>query len=300
VAHLDADALWAARAAEQLLKPLLDLEHVRHERKKFHDAAGFDMIDDVHAVTLYGDQFTPGQGVVIIHADVDEPPIAKLLAGQPDYKESEYAGRKVYSWTDRHHGGPHALIGCVYPRPRSSSASPVQSDVAARGRESLLLISHRRADLEKALDVLDGKTPCLADDDPLLAGENQGTASVQKAVVTIGARGLAEATLPLKSPVVRQCEILNLAVGEDSAEAHVAGRLVAKNNESAADIERVLQGVLAMGRLAGDSDKDLQKVMKTAGVSLEGKTVTFHWHGQAVDVVRAAQEQWIKKQLHQQ
>lgn len=293
--HLDVDGLWATRTTEQLLKPLADLEHVQRERKKFRDALGFDMIDDIHAVTLYGDQFTEGQGVVLIRADVDEGRIAGFLAKQPDYEPTEYTGRKLHAWTDRHHGKKGTLFGCIYRAADSAPASSSETD--APKSKTLLVVSRNRNDVQKALDVLDGRIASLEVGNPLLAGRAESENASQTPIVTIGARGLAEAAMPLRSPVLRHCEVLNLLVGERGDDVYVSGRLVAKSDQSAADVRQVLDGVLAMGRLAGDSNKELQKVIKMAEVSAEGRIVTVQWHGQAADVVRAAREQWINKHL---
>ncbi|HLA84415.1 MAG TPA: hypothetical protein VJL29_06450 [Thermoguttaceae bacterium] len=283
VAHLDVDALRTTQAAEQYLKPLLAKERAQAGLQKLREAGGFDLAADLHGVTLYGTRFEPRRGVVIFHADAVETRLVAFLETQPDYKTTEYGRHAVHSWTDRH-SGSHTVIGCLY-RPGKSSDESVQEPL-------LVLIAHNPSDMRRAIDVVDGKAASLdGDDSPLVAGAEQ-RASKKPVVVMLGAGGLAEAALPLKSPVLRQCDMLNVVLGETDGEAFLACRLAAKSDEGAKNIEQVVQGLLAMGRLAGDANENLKKVLETVELSLDGKTVELRWHGQAADVVHAARTQW--------
>ena len=270
IAHLDVDTLWASQTGSELLKPLFDTTRAKTEMKKLRDATGFDLRDGLHGITLYGHEFKPRCGVILVSADARVTTIVEFLAKQPDYQTNKYHGRTVYSWTDRLHGN-HRVLASIY--------GPV-------GRTSLIVIAHQRKELEQALDVLEGKAPRFSQSGSPLVAEGKQLAENRPLIITLGASGLADVKLPFRSPVVRQCDRFLLEIGETKGEAFMAAQLTAKTDESAAEMGRVVDGLLAMGRLAGDTNEELNTILDDVKLSVDGKTVTLKWHGQVTDVVR--------------
>jgi hypothetical protein len=286
VVHLDVDALWKTDVADQFIKPLLSKDRVQRELKNIHAAIGVDPTKDLYGATLYGINFKPKQGVLLIRAGLKTEAFEAFLAKQPDYKTSDYHGHQLHSWTDKHHGHKGTVIACVFNTAKSSETRGVQ-----------LVIAHRMADMKQGLDVLEGRSPNLADSKSPLVSELTDVIGKEKPVVVIGVRGLDKAALPFKSPVVRQCDRAAVALGEHDGELTLHGQITAKSQASAADMQEVIEGLAALGRLAADKNKELRKVLSAVDVSHEGKTVTVEWHGLFTDVVFAVQQEWFKRQF---
>ena len=271
VVHVDVDLLRASQAAERFIGPWLASERVQRELAKLRQAIGTDPTRDLHAVTFCGDRLRPNRGAMIVHADVQPGPLVAFLATQPDYRTGNHRTHTIYTWTGRRRGHEHTVNACLFD-------------------SSLVVSARERGDLEKALDVLDGKAANLAGSgSPLLAE------APAAAVVQIRAHRLAEASLPFKSPLVHQTELLNIDLGEDHGEAFFHGRVVARSEQSAADIRRVVEGLIAMFRLVHDSDKDAKTVLAAVELNVEQRTVEVRWRGQVEDLIRIIRTQWVNK-----
>ncbi|NLE37323.1 MAG: hypothetical protein GX621_04795 [Pirellulaceae bacterium] len=286
VAHLDIDALRSTQAAEQFLKPLLASDRAQRELKNIREAIGVDLTEDLHGATVYGSSFEPRRGIVVARVNLIESVFLGFLAKQPDHRTAKYRNHELHSWTDPHHKG--TLFACVCKPPNDATATSGQI-------LSLAVVAHHQADMHKALDVLDGESPNLAESETPLAAEIRAATGADKPVATIGVRGLGKADLPLKSPIVRQCETLAVALGEDDGRVVLHARLVADSEAAAADMENVVRGLVALGRLSAESNEAMRTVLDAVALSVEQRAVVLEWRGYALDVLQAAQQEWMKR-----
>ncbi|HBO42570.1 MAG TPA: hypothetical protein DD670_01270 [Planctomycetaceae bacterium] len=288
LAHLDVEALRTTQAADQFLKPWLTSDRAGRELKNIREAIGIDLTNDLHGATLYGVPFEPRRGVVVARANLIESVFVGFLANQPDHKIAKYRNHELHSWTDPHHKG--TLFACVCQPPKDEAAPSAQAG-------SLVVIAHHQADMHKALDVLDGTSPNLAESKSPLASEIRAATESSRPIVTIGVCGLGKADLPLKSPVVRQCETLAMALGEDDGRVVLHARLVADSEAAAADMENVVRGLVALGRLSAESNEAMRKVLDAVTLSIEQRAVVMKWRGYVLDVLQASQQEWIKHNM---
>ena len=271
IAHLDFDALRASATVRMFAKPWLATDRVQRELAKIRDTIGLDPTEDLHSATHWGSEPKDGRGVLLIAAEVDRQRLEAFLAKQPDYATDTYEGHAIHRWT-HHHGrrGDVTVHGC-FP---------------AAG---LLVFGRDPGDLKAAVDVLDGRGANLAAADSSLTGPAPvGT------VLDLRATGLAEADLPLKSPILRLSKLLRVAVGEHEGTAFVEARLVAKSEEHAPPMRDVMVGAVAFAKLYCNDNEEALNILDVIDVTLQGPTVTLSWQGKAADVVRVIGRQIIK------
>jgi len=271
VAHVDFDALRASTTVRAITGPWLATDRVRRELAKIRDTVGLDPTEDLHGLTFYGPEPVEGRGVALVTAEVDRARLETFLAEQPDYAAAPYEKHVIHSWT--HH------------RPR-------RADVTIHGclpDVGLVLFSQDLGDLRAAVDVLDGRRPNLAaGDSPLKGAARPGT------ILDLRAAGLAEAKLPLKSPILRLSELLTVALGEQQSTAFVEARLVARSEQNASDMRDVVAGAIAFARLYCDGNDAALDILDAIRVESEARTVTLTWEGQARQVLKVAGQQWMR------
>jgi len=271
IAHVDFEALRASPTVRSFARPWLATEHVQRELTKIRGRVGLDPTKDLHGATFWGRVPKDGRGVALVSAEMDRARLEEFLADQSDYAASIYEGHTIHSWT--HHHGRHG-------------------DVTVHGcfpSAGLVVFGRDQGDLKAAVDVVDGRRPNLTSSDSLL----KGTARVGT-VLDLRAAGLAEAELPLKSPILRLSELLQLAVGEHDETAFVEARVVARSEEHALHMRDVMVGIVAFAKLYSSDNEEALGILDTIEVKSEEATVTFVWQGQAADVVRVVGRQIIK------
>jgi hypothetical protein len=89
------------------------------------------------------------------------------------------------------------------------------------------------------------------------------------------AEGLADARLPSKSPVVKQCEAMAMVVGEYGGESFMVTRLTAKSAEAAEQISKVLEGLGAMAALHSEDFPEVMDVIQSVDVDVDDRMVAL-------------------------
>ncbi len=264
VVHVDVDAMrestlvqriydkviQEAPEAEQHLRNVTDLvEHL-----------GIDLTRDLHGITAYGSVVGKPEGVFLVDANFDEKSLLEKADQAPDHQVTTHGAYQVHSWTDakgkRHE---HPMAGTVY--------------------KNLLIFAPAAAQVNAALDVLDGKSPALAGkSSPLTAKVPAGT------LVLIRAIGLSDAKLPWKSPLVTQSESFGVAIGEQGGKVCFEGMLTAKSKETAEQAKAVVEGARSMAELQHGQDAEAAKLIKAVKVSVADTALSVEFSASADDV----------------
>jgi hypothetical protein len=228
---------------------------------KARDEWGMDPRTDLHGMTFYGSQIGKHEGILILKADVDQKKLEEKAEKAPEHKASKHGDVTLHSWIDRHDKRhEHRVWGAFF-----------KSDV--------LVFAASEDELKKALDVLAGKAPSLEGKDSPLAGK-----APEGATVVARLTGLAEADLPVKSPLVKQTERICLAMGENQGESFFDGRMVAKTKEVAEQVKAVVEGGRAMALLQHGSDAAATKLISAMKVEVNDATVTVTFRAPAEEV----------------
>jgi hypothetical protein len=268
VAHIDVDAMRASTVVE---KAYYKVTETFQDAEKHIEAAGgrlgLDVRKDLFGLTLYGSKIGKPEGVLIVHANVDQKSVLEKAEKAPDHQVAKYGSYEVHSWTDKIRNHQHSMSGAFY-------------------KPSVIVFAPTVDLVKAALDVLDGKSPSLAGtDSPLAAKIPEGTTVVARAI------GLSEVKLPWKSPLVTQCDTFNLVMGERQGESFAEAKLATKSAETAEQIKTIVEGARAMAELQHGNDPESLKMVKRLKVRLAGKTVS-------VDFRAPADEVWTHLEKH--
>lgn len=271
LAHVDFDVVRASKLAQRAHEELLSRDPAKQKLEALRKTLGLDLMRDLRSLTFYGSRFLPGSGVAIVRAKMDRQRLLGLVRRDPSHRTSPYGKHELHSWTQAK-GKPdeHTVTGCFH--------------------QATVLVLGRNADeVKAALDVLDGKSPCLAGSDaPLGAEAPAGSIFAARAV------GLADADLPFKSPIVRQVESLSITLGEHEGEVFGEARLVASTPEVAENVQSAVEGLRAIAQLQHAADQDRMKALRALQVTMDEKTVTLRWRMSVDALLKLIEKEWAK------
>jgi len=128
--------------------------------------------------------------------------------------------------------------------------------------------------------VMDGAAPSVA-------GQNWPWAGPAPAgtVLTVRAVGLAEAKVPFMSPLVRKSEFLGVDFGERDGQVSLRARLDVQTAETAGQVRKVVEGLLAMGLLEVGDNAAAVGVLRRVQIAGEGRTVSVDWQVPAPELL---------------
>jgi len=253
VVHVDFDALRSAPIVEKLSQPWLNRDSTKRQLEKVREILGTDPLTALHGVTFYGTSLAGSGYVVVLDAKVDPQRLLAFVRRMPDYRTETYGDRELHAWT--HTGGRRGK----------------QSVTACFAGDNLTVVAGDAADVKRALDVLDGKSPALPTDSPLAAEVPSGTAFRGAAL------GLAEARLPFRSPLVRQSERIAVAAGEHEGEAFAEGTIVARSPEVAQQLRAIIEGFRATAALQFGNDARAAAAFQRLKVTVQENEVHVQW-----------------------
>lgn len=268
VAHVDVDAMRGPAVFGKAFEAVAEhWSDVPARLQCLRDEFGLDLANGLHSITLCGNHFGDPTGVLIAKVDVDRAMLESRMNEAPGHRTDKHGSHVLHSWADEH--GP--LTGVFY--------SP-----------TVLVFGRTTTEVVAAIDVLDGKSPNLAGKDSPLAAKVPASATfVGRAI------GLADASLPWKSPLLKQSESIAtaLTVSEGSVSCEI--RLVTKAADAAPMVTDVIQGGIAMLKLQFGPDERLTQLLKTVKIDVADKTVTVAWHAPVDDLwsqAERAYQQW--------
>ena len=187
---------------------------------------GMSFPKDFHDVTLFGQDFSPESGVVLIHAATDQTKVLTALKANPGYASSAYGTYSVYTWTDKnktlygsYHGDSLIVMGQCEKILRPNSTCSM-----ARVRASRPILRCRR-----------------------------GLARASFCVAGAGLSNLKPTNRPI-SPLLAQVDNAWISIGEQDPNVVIHNSITALTPEAAQQISTSLQGIQAMADLAGSAE----------------------------------------------
>jgi hypothetical protein len=268
-AHLDVDALMASKSMQKVREQVFK-EHPEAESglAMIRTLWRFDPTTDLHGITVYGAQLKKDTGVAIIRAKVDQKFLLDMVKLAPDHKVTQHGKYELHSWLKDGKKPEHATF--------------FQPDVIVFGNSLV--------ELQAALDVLDGTKPNFA-------AKEQVPPDVfpPGTILTLGARDLGSANIPLESPLARQAESFLLVAGEKQGQVFVRSSLTLKQAEIAKQIKTVADGALAFASLAKMDDVDAQKLIAAVKVALADKSVSLEAQAPVDELWAQIQKEHAKK-----
>lgn len=279
--HLDVDSFLASKVGEYVMEEFVEKKLTKQTadlKKQFGINLDWHQI---HGLTAYGSEYKmrgEPSGALIIHsdlavADMIEAIMAVLDAQSPagnPLKKIEKQPFPIYSLKDELFGAPM--------------------------KGGLLVLSRSKEDLQAACKVVAGTSGNMG------SAKTFGTLpEAPKGFIVMGvAEGFTDAPLPPQAKILKNAEGAQIVAGEQADKLFLQVSLSAKDSEAATQIQQVLQGLLALGALAQDNNKDLQELTQAIKISNNEKVVTARVELPVATVLDRVAAQEKKTKEHKQ
>ena len=291
VVHVDFDAARDSKVGQHIREKALADEHVKKALAKLQDEFGFDPEKDLHGATLYGTDFTPHTGVLIVYAVADKDKVMSHLKSKKDFitLKTDDGQHELYTWTEHmgHGNGGHGNGG-------HGNGDHKHTVWAAFPKHGVGVFADSAGDLKAALDVLGGKGG-LATDSSLLPNAPKGT------VFSGAVAGLSAVKLPTRLPMAKQVDSISFAAGESDGEDFDHIKVGMTNGDTAKQVKSIIDGVQAMAALRLGDHPEALKMVNALKASADGKTLSIDWKASSDDVIKFAEKACeFMKQHHQE
>jgi hypothetical protein len=237
VAHLDVEVLLKSAIGKFILAEAEKKEGFIDGILKIREAFGFDPLSDVRGLTLYGKKVGGQGGVVLFHATANQDKLLAVLKLNDTHKEIAYGDRTLHQWTDP-------------PKPAQepgAEPTPGKTQFGTFYDDKTIVIASSLDLLKGAIDVLDGKADSLAKTTALsLLPKPAPGAFLIAAAQDIDLA--AQANQP-KTAMARNVTDAALQAGERDGALFASATLVTKTPEKAAQVRKVVQGLVAIAQM---------------------------------------------------
>jgi len=253
VLHVDCDQLRNT-AIGQFLLAEMNKPEVQAKFAAFETIFSFDPRTALRGLTLYSTGTAPEDGVLLVYADINASRLETLVKAAKDYQSTPYKQHVIHNWIDeKKKKGPDGSQPRVY---------------AAIHGGRVVIFGQRQARVAGALDVLDKAAPSLG----VSAAFPQLGASDNASFI----QGLArKVDLPPSDPnaaLFRLTRQTLLQVSEAQRQLNATLTLDARDEEVAAQMVTVAQGLVALMKLQTDKPESV-KLAEATTIRQEGASV---------------------------
>lgn len=222
---------------------------------------GTNVLTDIQSLTLYGSDAKETNAASLIRGRFDKEKMLAFLKLNPAYAEITYDDKTMYKWVDD---------------------SRKKDQYGAFAAEDLVVIAQSQSTLQRALDVLAGKQPVLADQPQLpLFSMSQAP---QGAFVIVAAKGLSELAGSEQAAILKNSNLLVFITSERAGVLKAHLQLESESEESATQIEQVVRGMLAFASLQTNNPPMLQKIIQTGIIARNGRKLEFDFSAPSADI----------------
>jgi hypothetical protein len=282
--HVAADAKWLAHVDFDAMRDSIVVKKAvaKHEAKHKNAEAKLKMVEamigmnpkkDLHGATFYGKMIGKHEGVMILHAKMDQGKVSAWATALPGREASEHNGHKISTWSKEHHGKKHTMSSAWF------------------GEEHLVIASGVEA-ISAALDVLDGKAGGIGEEGPLAGPVPPGTTLMMRV------SGIDEADLKHKDPVAKQTKSFRFVLGEKDGESFFRSRSVMTNPEIVGSLKEIVEGGKALAGIHFAANEQAAKLVGGLEIIPDESTLTLSWKGPAEAVWTQLELQSEKMKAH--
>ncbi len=242
VLHVDVEAIVNSNIGRMLLNGEMGAKIRAEVSEEMVREMGIDPLKDLRGVTIFGHSEEETQALVLFSAtNAIDAPLARLFEIVPNYSAIREGERVVHTWRDEEE--------TVY-----AYAAP-----GAAAGERVVLLSGNIDELRRGILRLEVGGAEVA---PALKGHTPAPGSfffvsAEQVPGLIGDDNHASAFLRYAQSVV-------LDVGEHGNELRATARVTASGAEDATTMLHVVQGMMALGRMAASSEPEMQPLLKIA------------------------------------
>jgi hypothetical protein len=247
--HADVKAFLASKTGTFVLEQLrakglgVVLDNIR-------EVFALDVTKDLASVTVYGTRFGEKPAIILLRAAMDRDRLLQVFQSNETYRELKYAGHSIHQWTDNPHADP----------PGATKYGAFHGDDLAVMTEDVRLA-------QLALDVLDKRVATLP--------ARRGAPSPAKD--TFLTAFLAEVPPVGKdnpgAALLAKIASARVEAGESKGRLRVRVALTAKTAETASNLRKVAEGVLALIDLASPEGEGASPAAPADRVIFEGAAI---------------------------
>lgn len=246
---------------------------------------GIDVGNDLTDATLFGLNYEPHTGVVLLDTSYDREKVIDVLNDEPSYKTTSYGDETLHSWT----------VTDKSAQPGDANRTYTMYAALQSGR---IIMGRSEEQLKKTLDVLADKGESLeGKDSPLTAEVREGTFFRGAAIDLSGLKDRPGfQTLP-------QTEQITVVAGEEDGTFFLNSNLAAADAQTAQQIKNVIEGFRGMVALqTGQQNQEAAELANAIKVTVENDTnVTINWEVDSEKLLEVAQSaKQMANELQQQ
>lgn len=274
VVHANQEQFKKTQTGQLIRKEIVNLG-IEEDLTNFAAIFSFHPLDDVRDVTIYGTGKDREKAVVLIDGFFDKEKILPLLRMNPRYQEIKYGDVVVHEWFDENQKDPNQMMyGCFY-------------------KDDLIVMGSGLDAVKQEVDVLKGKAKSTTSEIFSQAALSDKGAFFQAAGGRVGE--MVEGEDP-QAAALKQSDQLGIAIGENEGNFYVDLGLVAKSEEAAQAITKMLEGIIAFVSLPNEEQPKLAELAKKVKINCEDKTVKVKFESAPEVVVQFLKDQWQKNQ----
>ena len=115
VVHVDVDALRASKVVQNAYHKCMEMHKDAAEHMdKITGIIGMDPRKDLHGITIYAKDFDKCNGVLILHAEVNQTLLKAAVAVAPEHKVTKHGDIEVHTWAAKGPHGSHPAAGAFF------------------------------------------------------------------------------------------------------------------------------------------------------------------------------------------
>jgi len=249
--HLDARALLQSPLGQELLTSMAGTSS-EAKLTAFEALTSIDVRHDLRSVTVCGAGNADQGGVLYLRGNWNLTKLTTIAAGAEAYSAQAYHRHTVMSWDDQKDG------------------RPAKRQYACFASTNLALLSDHETSLTLALDVLDGRTPGLANAARLqLFEQPSGRPFLWLAAADV--KDLV-ANNP-QAAVLQQADSVTLHLAADAQGLQVTAGLKAATPEAAQQAQQVMQGFQSLALLQAGRNPDVAAIAQSTSIRADGRQV---------------------------
>jgi hypothetical protein len=248
---------------------------------------GIDPREDLKGLTLFSDTYESHSGAAILHAAYDREKVESDVLSKRKVKQTKWQDHTLYTWEvgkrrrhrhdeDGHHHDSDA-------NHHTDGGGKTATAVLLDSETVVFAPSENRA--KSVVEFLTGDKPSLDRESRLVASAPDG-AIIYGAAIEL--ESIARHERPF--PILKQHKYAMWSAGERNGEVFEELQLHAHNEETARQMEKVLEGLVALGKVWSADMAKLAALYDDVHIRQEGTQVHVEWHGDTDDTIVALEE----------
>jgi len=256
VAHVDVEAMLTSELGKMFLAEAEKKEGFAQGMLDIEKTLGFDPLEDIRGITVYGPQLGSEEGVVVVDATVKADKLIDLLKTNKSYESDNYGQHTIHQWVEE-------------KNPRSKG----QKRFACFFDNKTVVIASGLKLTQSAIDVLDGKADTLAKTKAI--GSLPQAAKGAFVVVAADKIRFPRKKSP-RAAILKRINAVSMQFGEAEGQVFMNAGLQAGSEEDAVNMRAFVNGFLALSQMMRQQEKfaALQDLGEKIEVGGKGKEVT--------------------------